>query len=77
MRQPVAPIGWPKHFSPPEGFTATSPSTRVWPSRTNAAASPGPQKPRSWVFSSSVIVKQSWHSQTSTSSAGVVIPASS
>ena len=41
----------------------------------NAPPSPGPQTPRSSVFTSSVTVKQSWHSIRSSCSRGFVIPA--
>lgn len=44
---PVAPIGWPLAFSPPEVLIAILPPILHWPSRTAFPASPAGKKPRS------------------------------
>jgi len=56
---PVAPIGWPFDFNPPEGLMGISPFLRVAPSLTAWAAVPFGKKPRSSISIISAIVKQS------------------
>ena len=47
---PVAPIGWPFAFSPPDGLTGSRPSFAVQPSSTARAPWPGGRQPHRLVF---------------------------
>src|SRR5919199_1065819 len=70
---PVAPIGCPFDFKPPDGLIGISPFLRVAPSTTARAAVPFGKKPRSSISIISAIVKQSCTSAKSISFG--VIPA--
>ena len=63
---PVAASGWPRAFSPPEGFTGSRPSIAVSPSRVMRLALPGGTSPMSSSEMSSKGAKASWISAKST-----------
>src|SRR5216110_304251 len=65
---PVAPIGWPLAFRPPDGLTGISPPRLVRPSSAARPPAPGSKRPSPSVATISAIVKQSCSSTTSTSS---------
>ena len=65
---PVAPIGWPFAFSPPDGLTGSRPSFAVQPSSTARAPWPGAVSPIASYSSSSAMVKQSCDSTNDRSS---------
>src|SRR6266545_532878 len=57
---PVAPIGWPLAFRPPDGLTGSLPSFWVQPSRIARAPCPRGVRPIASYSISSATVKQSW-----------------
>src|ERR1700729_3131565 len=60
METPVAPIGWPLAFNPPDGLTGSLPSFWVQPSLIARAPCPRGVRPIASYSISSAIVKQSW-----------------
>src|SRR3954463_8260486 len=60
METPVAPIGWPFAFNPPDGFTGSLPSFWVQPSLIARAPCPRGVSPIASYSISSATVKQSW-----------------
>jgi hypothetical protein len=76
MRSPEAPMGWPKHFSPPSGWQGTFPLRSKKPFRMSSMAFPRGEISRSSYTVSSVMEKQSWTSIMLISSRGFLIPAS-
>src|SRR5256886_16915957 len=60
METPVAPIGWPFAFNPPEGLIGSLPSFCVQPSLMARAPCPFGVKPIASYSISSATVKQSW-----------------
>src|SRR5258707_14388470 len=60
METPVAPIGWPFAFNPPDGLIGSLPSFWVQPSLMARAPCPLGVKPIASYSISSATVKQSW-----------------
>ena len=60
METPVAPIGWPFAFNPPDGLTGSLPSFWVQPSLMARAPCPRGVRPIASYSISSATVKQSW-----------------
>ena len=75
MRSPLAPIGWPKLFSPPSGLIGCGPSPSKRPASTSFQPCPRGEKPMSSISTSSVGVKQSCTSAMLISSRGSFTPA--
>ena len=73
---PVAPIGWPLAFRPPDGLTGSLPSFCVQPSLIARAPCPSGTSPIASYSISSAMVKQSWVSTSDRSPSAMPASAS-